>query len=318
MRRTTIGVFLAVVMLVAAIPLRDAAAQTGGCSVATDQEARRNTARQNFVRGQELFEGNSYSEALAAFECSFQNVPHPSTLYNIARAAELTGDFNRALDAWRGYLQMSPEAEDRAEIEERIRGIEQAVASQAQPVAPTPGVQPTQPAYTPPQPQMNSAAAPTDWETPNDTPTNVYTPNVAAGQEYQMVETRPPSPWRRYSWYIFGAGAAVALVGVFMATPLLNLATDDEYTEANDGACYAGEEAEANGDYIVSSGCWISGAVLAGIGAAAMIAAVLVYALSERGGQYVVTRRAASFTPRLAINREGEVSGVGGTLSLAF
>jgi tetratricopeptide (TPR) repeat protein len=316
MRRTTIGVLMSVAMLAGLYPLNEAEAQVGSCNVAADQDGRRDIARQHFMRGQELFEANEYASALALFECSFQNVPHPSTLYNIARAAELSGDFNRALDAWRGYLQMAPEAEDRAEIEARIRGIEQAVASQATPADPSAGYQPQQ-GYTPPQPQVNAAAAPTDWSTPEDAPSDVYTPNVAAGQEYQMVETRASSPWRQYSWYMFGGGTVIALLGVFLATPLLNLATDDEYTVENDGACYDAE-ADANGEYYISSGCVISGAVLAGVGAAVMIASILVYALSERGGQYVVTRRAASFTPRLAMNDQGGISGVGGTLSLSF
>ena len=117
--------------------------------------------------------------------------------------------------------------------------------------------------------------------------------------------------------HFFGGGAALALVGLFLATPLLNLATDDEYTSENDGSCYDADADEA-GDYYISSACYISGAVLAGIGGAAMIASILIWAFAERGGQRVVTRRAAMFTPQLAVSQDGAVSGMSGTLTLAF
>jgi tetratricopeptide (TPR) repeat protein len=301
------------------------------CEVRATQEQRRREASAQFDEGQELFDAGNFAAAMATWECSFRNVPHHATLYNIARSAEMVGNLSRALDAWRGYLQMAPEAEDRVEIEARIQGLEAAVAAQNTAGSSTTT---TQPAWTPP-PQQNQqmATAPQTWETSQTTPTNVYNP---AGQ---TVETRQPSPWRRYGWYIVGAGALLTIVGLVLVTPILPAASEassaenlEPYYDPVDGACenpaawdpiedYDGNVIgyEQNGEvYRVIPGCWISGAVLAGTGAAAMIAGILVWALSERGGQYVVNQPRAGFTPSLAMGADGEVGGVGGTFTLRF
>lgn len=313
MRRIMVGLLLAAALVVSTSGTAWAQA-SGSCTVRQTQDERRSAARAAFVRGQELFEANEYQTALVSFECSFQNVPHPSTLYNVARAAELSGEFSRALDAWRGYLQMSPDAEDRAEIEQRIAGLEQALAAQQQANSADANMsgqvqQPIQ-SWTPTGTSTNVTEAPANWETPANAPTDVYQGNLQSGQEYQAVEVVPPSPWRQYAWYIFGGGAAVALIGVFMATPLLNLATADA-SDGSDGACYDAE-ADLAGDYYISSSCWISGAVLAGLGGAAMIASILIWALAERGGQRVVTRTASRFVPQLALGPRG------GSLTMSF
>jgi hypothetical protein len=299
------------------------------CVVRENQNQRRDEARELFAEGQAEFDGGNFAVAMSIWECSFRNVPHAATLYNIARSAEFSGNASRALDAWRGYLQMEPAAEDRTEIEARIVVLEQAVAAQS-----TNTGQPAQPppTWTPPPQNQQMAAAPQTWETPTNTPTNVYNP---AGQ---TVETRQPSPWRRYGWYIVGAGALLTVVGLVLATPILPAASqasaEQNYEPYNpeSGACENpdawiettdewGEtvwERDYSGPYRVVPGCYISGAVLAGTGAAAMIAGILVWALSERGGQYVVNSPRASFAPTLALGADGEASGLGGTFSLRF
>ena len=330
MRRTQFCFLLVTVVLIVAGSSRAVYAQSG-CQVHADEEARRSEAREQFQRGQGLFDGNDFTNALAAFECSFRNVPHPSTLYNIARAAELSGNFSRALDAWRGYLQMSPDAEDRAEIEQRIVALEAASAAQNQ----AQGTATTQQSWTPPSPTPAAAAAPNTWETPdNVNVSNVYNPQMQPGQEYQMVETTPPSPWRRYAWYLFASGAGLALIGLVLATPLLPAAAEANattvpYDPSVDGVCenldaydqrddgYGGTVYERNNDvYRVAPGCWISGAALAGAGAAAMIGAIFIWAFAERGGSRVVTRT-AGFSPSL-IGREGDITGIGGNFTLRF
>lgn len=332
MRQIHFGVFLmAAVMSIVGVS-REVRAQ-GTCQVHSTEEARRTEARSQFQRGQELFDGNSFEPALSCFECSFRNVPHPSTLYNIARAAELTGNFSRALDAWRGYLQMSPDAEDRAEIEERIRGLEQASASST----PT-GTGGTAQQQTWNNPTPTAAAAPTNWETPTNINTqNAYTPTAEPGQDYQMVETVPPSPWRRYSWGFILGGALLSLVGIVLATPIIPAASQSSAEESyttydpfNDGSCenpdawvevddgMGGVTFERNEDeYRVHPGCWIAGAALAGVGASAMLAGVFILAFAERGGSRVVTRR-ASFSPTLMGSQDGGLNSIGGTFSVNF
>lgn len=285
-----------------------AVAQETRCTVHDSQEARQQEARTRFQQGQELVAAEHYAEALTAYECSFQNVPHPATLYNIARAAELVGDFRRALDAWRGYLRMSPDAEDRAEIEQRIAALENMGASGSGSGATGTGATGTGAAGTgappalPPPAAPAAAAAPQQWETPEGAPTDVYSPGQA-GQEYQTVEYRPPSPWRIYAWYFMGAGIAAAAVGLYLSIPELNIQSCGPYP--------SGEE------YDPLNTCAVTGYTFLGIGGALMIAAALAWIFAEPGGQYVVTRRAA-IAPTLAFSDDGRVIGAAATYIALF
>jgi len=296
MRRTLSGLLAAILAAAGAmVAPRSALAQQATCTVSDTQEGRQQEARDRFAEGQRLAEGEQFQQALVAYECSFQNVPHPSTLYNVARAAEFSGQFRRALDAWRGYLRMAPEAEDRAEIEARIAALETAAAQPtgAQPTGtqPTPGTQP-----------LAAQQAPQQWVTPEGAPTDVYRPG-AAGQEYQVVERRPPSPWRYYSWYIVGGGAALALVGLYMAIPETMGDVCDIYDE--------------DGDYDPVNSCAVAGYSLLGVGAALMVTGFLTFALSEPGGEYVVTRR-AGLAPSLAFDQEGHLVGAAANWIMRF
>jgi hypothetical protein len=309
-----------------------AQAQQSTCTVSPDEEARRDQARAGFQQGESFFQSEQYGEAMASFECSFQNVPHPSTLYNIARAAELAGSFQRALAAWRGYLQMNPEAEDRQEIEGRIEGLDQALraggvtpdssattapetgtagtppptttSTTAQPTAqPAVGAQVYQPGVGWQQPPPPAAAAPADWETPRNMPTDVYAP-AQVGQQYQFVERTPPSPWRLYAWGFLGGGVLAAAVGGLLAY--------GSYADTEEAFCPAD-----NDPHSTSPGCFVGGWVLMGVGAAAMVTAVMLWLFTDPGSERVVTRR-AGFSPTLSYDDRGRVDGARGVLHLAF
>jgi len=277
-----------------------ASAQDASCAVHEDTESRQTEARARFGQGDELVEAQRFTEAVAAYECSFQNVPHPSTLHNIARAAELSGQFRRALDAWRGYLEMSPDATDVAEVRARISALDSSLNSGEQPgPAQTGGTgtaQPNQQLGT--QPPPAAAAAPQQWQTPEGVQTNVYTPGQT-GQTYQVVERRQPSPIRPWAWSIMGGGIAAAAVGVYLLVPSIRLDTCGPNGEDPDGLCTG------------------AGWVLLGAGAAAMVSAVLIWIFAEPGGEYVVTRQAA-LTPTLAVDNDGRINGLAAAWTMRF
>jgi tetratricopeptide (TPR) repeat protein len=311
MRSKVYGVLLGTALAAGwLLQLRSAEAQDAACTVHTSQEARQQEARTRFQQGQQLVEAERFVEALVAYECSFQNVPHPSTLYNIARAAELAGQFRRALDAWRVYLRMNPEAEDRADVEQRIAALEGMGAGAGGGTGTGAGTgagtgtgtgtgsggQPSSPTMPPPA----AAAAPQTWETPEGAPTDVYAPGQA-GQEYQVVEHRPPSPWRYYAWYFMGTGAALALVGAYLAIPELNV-----------GSCGGSVD-----DYDPLNACAVTGYAALGVGAALVVAAGLIWIFAEPGGEYVVTRRAA-VAPTLAFDDSGRLVGAAASWVMRF
>jgi tetratricopeptide (TPR) repeat protein len=80
-------------------------------------------ARGNFLAGQAYFSRGEYRLAIAAFRAARDELDRPELDYNIALAQERLGDAARAVGAYERYLERRPDATDRAEIEQRIRGL---------------------------------------------------------------------------------------------------------------------------------------------------------------------------------------------------
>ncbi len=313
MRPTRIGVSLALAALFALLTMSTAFAEQVRCTVHNNEAEQRQSARENFVRGQEQANARNYQTALGYFECSFRNRAHPDTLYNIARAAEFTGDFRRALDAWRGYLRLNPDAEDRSQIEDRIRGLERSVReAEARPAA-QPN-QPAQPTWTPPTNTPAAQPVPQNWDTPTNTPSNVYNPESYQPTYYQ------PSRWTTYGWLIAAGGLALAVVGIIFATPIVLLMADagsDGFSDPSELTC--AEEGVINDDDTfeyeeVSSGCRTFGWIMVGIGGSAILGGAITALIARRTG----SRRRASLTPSLVLARNGDVSGAQATFRIQF
>lgn len=82
-------------------------------------------AGQAFARGMKQYQAKEYAKAIVEFESGYKLIPQPVFLYNIAQAHRLSGDSEKALLMYRKYLRESPSAPNRAEVEERIRALEQ-------------------------------------------------------------------------------------------------------------------------------------------------------------------------------------------------
>jgi hypothetical protein len=133
--------------------------------------------------------------AVRAYQCSMLMVPHAFTSYNLARVAEATGDLELALDSYRTYLVLKPNAEDKTDVSNRIQLLAQQVAAirdrraaAAAAAAPPPAVFPT-----PRTPPTQPSPAPE-----HDRP---------AGGEPARFQLR----WS--DWMIGGAAAAAAVAG---------------------------------------------------------------------------------------------------------
>jgi|GEM_PF-2883465 len=77
-----------------------------------------------YKEGARLFKEGKFREASERFEAAYVADPSPILLYNLARAAEELGDGDKAMFNYRTYLASYPAAEDRAEVERRIRVLE--------------------------------------------------------------------------------------------------------------------------------------------------------------------------------------------------
>ncbi len=78
--------------------------------------------------GRTLYAQGDYSGAAREFEMALAIFPQSAKLaFNLARTCERLEDDERALAAYRSYLQVAPEAPDRAEIDRIIASLEQRV-----------------------------------------------------------------------------------------------------------------------------------------------------------------------------------------------
>ncbi|MBN2800636.1 MAG: hypothetical protein JXX28_15950 [Deltaproteobacteria bacterium] len=103
------------------------------------------SAKALYQAGVQKYDAGSVDEAIALWERAFEMSPVPGIMYNIAFAHDERGDSQQALEAWRAYLEVAPEA-DQAKTRTRIRELELITAALS---APAQGVQQPPPPAVP-------------------------------------------------------------------------------------------------------------------------------------------------------------------------
>ena len=86
-------------------------------------DAQKAEAKQHFVDGRERYADGQFNEAADHFIKAYDLTHAPELLYNLARCYEHLGEKERAADQYEMYLRMSPDAEDRAEVEKKIEEL---------------------------------------------------------------------------------------------------------------------------------------------------------------------------------------------------
>jgi tetratricopeptide (TPR) repeat protein len=89
-------------------------------------------ARLTFESAREAFVAGDYEVALARFRQAYQLSPRPGLLYNIAQTLDRLRRDEETVEALREYLRVAPEAQNRSEVEARIRVLERALAERRQ------------------------------------------------------------------------------------------------------------------------------------------------------------------------------------------
>ncbi|MGZ3441933.1 MAG: hypothetical protein ACXVDD_20575 [Polyangia bacterium] len=166
----TLGVFLAL----------------GATARAQDFEA----AGRHFSAAQEAFGAKHFKTAAGEFEAAYGITKDPVLLYNVAESYEKAGDGHKAVANYKSYLKEQPAAQDKAEVQRRIRAIEQKgykLASQSAPGDNPPTTATTAP--TTPPPTMPATPPPT---TPAPPPVTATTP--PATPPPSMPSTAPTTP----------------------------------------------------------------------------------------------------------------------------
>ncbi len=148
-----------------------------------DPDERDKQARQAFEEGKKSYENGEYRDAWGHFHDAYQLSSRPELLYNIGQTADRLGMDADARKAFKLYLERLPNAQNRREVENRIRALEDRVARRADAPAPPGG-------------DANSADA-------------IFGPNSATGKDGGKTSTDAPAPPsggpRRQGWYFRGA-----------------------------------------------------------------------------------------------------------------
>lgn len=81
-------------------------------------------AAQAYEAGVVHFKAKRYADAIAEFNKAYRIAPNPVLVFNMARAFEELKEYDSAVEFYQRYLDMQPEATDRAAVEDAIRTLE--------------------------------------------------------------------------------------------------------------------------------------------------------------------------------------------------
>jgi hypothetical protein len=90
-------------------------------------------ARSLFEKGRQAYGDGQYRDAWAYFHQAYQLSGRPELLYNIGQTADRLGQDADALRAFRMYIERLPAAQNRHDVENRIRALEERVGASSQP-----------------------------------------------------------------------------------------------------------------------------------------------------------------------------------------
>jgi hypothetical protein len=133
------------------VSLAAAAARAEECpsDIPQGSRERRAVAKEWFGKAEAAEAAGDPVNALKAYQCSLKVVPHAFTAFNLARLAEKTGDLELAVEAYGKYLNLAPEAQDRAEVEGKMTALSGRIAASRSDTSPTPAATGPTPEPTP-------------------------------------------------------------------------------------------------------------------------------------------------------------------------
>jgi tetratricopeptide (TPR) repeat protein len=118
---------------------------------------------QHYERATRAYDIQKYSEAVEEYQKAYEIGGDPAMLYNVAQAFRLNDQVSEALHAYRRYLQRSPNARNRADVERKIGELERTLetrrkaAEAAAATAPPAPISATTPADQGPTPVLPAA-----------------------------------------------------------------------------------------------------------------------------------------------------------------
>jgi tetratricopeptide (TPR) repeat protein len=88
-------------------------------------------AKALFQAGKAAYEAGKYADALKYFEQAYEQSQRPRMLYNVGQAADRARNDERALEAFRRFLELLPDDEHVPEVQLRVVALERSVAERS-------------------------------------------------------------------------------------------------------------------------------------------------------------------------------------------
>jgi len=93
-----------------------------GVAVASDPAER--AAKRHFDKGQKLFNLGKFEGALEEYQQAYDAKPIPDILFNIGQCHRNLNNYDAAIFSFKKFLKLSPDAENRDQVEEYIAELE--------------------------------------------------------------------------------------------------------------------------------------------------------------------------------------------------
>lgn len=88
-------------------------------------------AQQHVEQGERFYRLSDYPAALRQYEAAYRLDPRPALLFNVARCHEVMANLALAIRYYRRYLRGTPDARDRAIVEQRILNLRKRLAERS-------------------------------------------------------------------------------------------------------------------------------------------------------------------------------------------
>ncbi|HEU5057042.1 MAG TPA: hypothetical protein VFU21_10980 [Kofleriaceae bacterium] len=137
-------------------------------AVGTARGDNQSDARQHYQKGKQLFDSGDYRGAMAEFATADRLAPSPLLEFNIALCHERLGEKSEAVRRYRLYLDRVPDAQNRTQVEQKIKALESEIKSEKAP--PPAAVPPPGPAEAAPPATGPAEAAPAPAPGPTGDP----------------------------------------------------------------------------------------------------------------------------------------------------
>jgi tetratricopeptide (TPR) repeat protein len=152
-------------------------------------------SRAHFELARAHLQLREYDAAIREFEIGYQFKPLPLFLYNIAQVAVLENKRSMAVEYFQRYLQASPRAPERADVNRRLDELKRSLAANPEPPPP-----PDEPTPAPTAVAANPAAA------------------VDSGADLSTTRSAPPPKKKsNKGWIALGVIGGVLVIGAAVA-----------------------------------------------------------------------------------------------------